>query len=48
MSDTDSATMHIHFIRVNAQHFDVGQCHHTESLVDFPHGNILFVDAMSL
>lgn len=40
MAQRNSSSMDIHFLRINLQHFNVGQYNHTECFIYFPHGNV--------
>lgn len=45
MSKRDGASVNVHLLWVDTQHFNIGQHHNAERFVDFPHCNIFFFNA---
>lgn len=43
MAERHRSTVDVHFAWVDVQHLNVGQNNHTEGLVYFPHGHVLFL-----
>lgn len=48
MTNANSTAIDIDLGRVNVENFDVGQDHNTESFIDLPHSDVLFLDTSHL